>query len=951
MPTTHSIWERRPSWSDPRLAVLALLLTYLLLGITVLGFNRSPAQIGLVIGTACLLDMGFHWLFCQRRLLFPLSAAITGCSLSILTNFAHGLWLPLVPVFLAIASKYLITVHGRHVFNPALFGITTSLLISRGMISASPAYQWGGSAAMVMFIVTAAVLLFALRIRRTALILSFLGLYTLQLLLRAYLTQYMVPPETLLLGALTSPAFYLFTFFMITDPATAPRTVKGQVGMAVSIVLIDLYLHKVESLSTFFYAGFAYFSARYLWLRVRAWQSPSDLSPSRPLAAPWLRWSFVSILVTSGIWLYQQGAIAQSPITPTFQFTKLDTARSGISTHSSDILERVDPRLQPVGKWLLSVGDAVAVADADGDGWQDIFLTYPLKAAGDRAALYRNLGDFQFERVPLPALNEMVAHPDTEGLPSGALWFDDDNDGDPDLLINVGYGKTRLLQNLWMETGQLTFKDVSPERGFDDYTISLTANALDVDRDGQLEVMVGNAMNPWFPDYDSPVPVNIFHLPDAEYEGDRRMFNIMHRSWHDADNGGTNLFYWNRGGTFEQQDAESMGLAGHRWTLDIGTGDLDEDGWTDLYLANDFGPDQLYLNRGGKTFAAVRGSLVGSVGHDAYKGMNASVGDVDNDGHLDVYVSNVHEPLQAEGSLLWMNQGTVNKAGAAGFEDEAMERNALNESRFGWGGAMGDLDRDGRLDILQANGMIDNRYDDHHTITENPRRPGKVTTPHRFKHDATDPGCPDYWYWNSQIALTPPDVHGYADRWADLRGRCIFPYEANRVYLNRGDRFLDVASQVGWTELGNSRGIALADLDNDGDLDALVTHQFDPVSIYRNDAIPNADGDTTDWIGLQLQGNGKQCNRDAVGTRAVLSTPNGQQVREVQESNGFSAQGDRRLLFGLGSLGASRILSEGDDTPELDAPELHIHWCGASTPQVLRLSPNRYHTIVQLPSL
>ncbi|MEB3358598.1 MAG: ASPIC/UnbV domain-containing protein, partial [Synechococcales bacterium] len=157
------------------------------------------------------------------------------------------------------------------------------------------------------------------------------------------------------------------------------------------------------------------------------------------------------------------------------------------------------------------------------------------------------------------------------------------------------------------------------------------------------------------------------------------------------------------------------------------------------------------------------------------------------------------------------------------------------------------------------------------------------------------------------------------------------------------DRFLDVAPQVGWTELGNSRGIALADLDNDGDLDALVTHQFDPVSIYRNDALSVQGKARPDWIGLQLQGDGRQCNRDAVGTRVVLATASGQQVREVQESNGFSAQGDRRLLFGLGQ--------SADNPAEANTalPELHIHWCGASAPQVLHLPPNRYHTIMQSP--
>ena len=92
---------------------------------------------------------------------------------------------------------------------------------------------------------------------------------------------------------------------------------------------------------------------------------------------------------------------------------------------------------------------------------------------------------------------------------------------------------------------------------------------------------------------------------------------------------------------------------------------------------------------------------------------------------------------------------------------------------FGWGAAAGDMDLDGRLDIVQANGMVDNAY------------------------DRLYPGCPDYWYWNDKIALTRPDVHGFADRWADLRGRCIFGAEANRVYLNQGRHFVDVASQVG----------------------------------------------------------------------------------------------------------------------------------------------------------
>ena len=162
------------------------------------------------------------------------------------------------------------------------------------------------------------------------------------------------------------------------------------------------------------------------------------------------------------------------------------------------------------------------------------------------------------------------------------------------------------------------------------------------------------------------------------------MFNIMHRTWHDASNGGENHLYLNQGSFFDEADNESWGLAGRRWTIAIGAADLNDDGWTDLYLANDFGPDQLYLNRSGKSFHEVRGNLVGELGRDTYKGMNASIADFDGNGHPDIYVSNVHHVLQPEGSLLWLNDGTLGTNNADAMNDQALALNALNEHRFGW---------------------------------------------------------------------------------------------------------------------------------------------------------------------------------------------------------------------------------------------------------------------------
>src|SRR6266404_9117985 len=199
-------WVGFPARHDPRLAVAAVLALYVSLGITVLGFNRHPLQVALAVGTAMMLDMALHQALRGGWPLFPLSAAITGLSLSILVNFAHGPWYALVPVALAIGSKYVFTFRGHHLYNPALFGVVASLKLSDGMLSDAPAYQWGGSYAVLAFVVTLALLLFVFRIRRGTLIVSFLAFYFVALTVRAWITRWHMPFETWFMGALSSPA-------------------------------------------------------------------------------------------------------------------------------------------------------------------------------------------------------------------------------------------------------------------------------------------------------------------------------------------------------------------------------------------------------------------------------------------------------------------------------------------------------------------------------------------------------------------------------------------------------------------------------------------------------------------------------------------------------------------------------------------------------------------------
>jgi len=254
------------------------------------------------------------------------------------------------------------------------------------------------------------------------------------------------------------------------------------------------------------------------------------------------------------------------------------------------------------------------------------------------------------------------------------------------------------------------------------------------------------------------------------------------------------------------------------------------------------------------------------------------------------------------------------------FRDEAWQRGALNEHRFGWGGALGDLDNDGWLDIVQTNGMVDDTLDK------------------RF------PKCPSYWYVNEKLMRSGPEIHTYADMWGDLRGYCINGRESNRIYLSRGDRkrlqFVDVAPQLGWQEETPSRGAALADFDNDGSLDVALTHIYAPLSLYRN-ALQREKGSgsaSAHWIGFRLEGNGTTCNRDGVGSRISIAHTGDRdgktkQMREIHNVNGFAAQGDRRAHFGLGEFPGQ--------------VDVAISWCGEPAVSYGSFPIDRYHTIRQ----
>ncbi len=913
-----------PPRSDVRWPFALLLSAYAVLGFSTFGFNRTPLQMLLIVASGCGLDLLLSAL-AGRGARFPLSAYITCTSLALLLNYAHDSWVLLLPVLLAVGSKYVFTFAGRHVFNPSLFAVTACLLLTRDVITTAPAYQWaGGDVTLSFAMIALALVTFLPRVGRSWLVGSFLAFYALQTALRAYIMRHHIPPSMLLLGTVSAPAFFLFTFYMITDPATSPSSRRGQVLMALAITSVDLYLHLFESVFTFFYAAFAIAALKWAFLHARAaWRRASRATlaargfPAAGLPAPGLpapgRGALVlrAALIGSAALAVFTAEHATGSALPAervhFTLEPILSARSGLAAEMGSTLQEVDPRVAHVAKWLLSVGSSVAVADVNGDGSVDIFTTHPLAAPPHRAQLFLNRGGWRFSPVDIPALEPFNHDDHRQGIAAGATLVDYDGDGDTDILLAVSFGASRLLENRLRQNGRLRFVDVTPGAGLGEHHTSIHAGFFDFDRDAVLDVFVANVLATHLRGYDPPRPLNLFALPPPEYPGDRRALRFMHDGWHDADNGGENELYRGLGGgrfeRFERIPRET------RWSLAVCYSDLDHDGYTDLYVANDFGPDRLYHNRGGQRLESVVESRYGELGNDTYKGMNCSAGDVNNDSLPDLYISNVHHPLQAEGSLLWMNASTP---GSLRLRDEATQRGALNPHRFGWGAALADLDGDGFLDIVQANGMVDDRLD-----------------PRGYERK-------DYWYVNHKLMQSGPEIHTYADMWGDIRGRVVFPNEQRRVYLNLGKEapghFADAAPLVGMTRGDNSRGVATADFDDDGDLDVMISNQHGPLSLFENTLAPAH----RHFVGLSLQGNGSTTHRSALGTRVHFhfdgSGPEASQWREVSASSGLSAQSDPRLLVGLG--------------PYAGAVHVEIHWYGGQM-QHLELTSGRYHHVIQ----
>ena len=536
---------------------------------------------------------------------------------------------------------------------------------------------------------------------------------------------------------------------------------------------------------------------------------------------------------------------------------------SGVNfTHQAPTL---DHKLDHIMPQVASMGAAVSIVDFDRDGWADIYVTN--SAERSKNALFRNMMDGSFKDVAAE-MGVADLNQSGTGVSMGSVWGDYDNDGYEDLFL-YKWGRPELFHN---DSGH-GFSRVSDKAGLPTWVNANTAIWFDYDGDGQLDLFLAGYY---------AEDVDLWHL---------RTTKMMPESFEYARNGGRKYLFRNLGGGAFEEVSQKAGIDTRRWALAATAADLRGTGHSDLFIANDYGISELFFNDG-KQFREV-GKQAG-VGFSPKSGMNASVGDILNQGKYSIYVSNISE----DGVLIQGNNLWVPKEGTTGdsLQYDNLAR-AMDVEMGGWsfGAQFGDLNNDGTLDLYLVNGYVSA---DRNT---------------------------NYWYDFSKIAGGNSTIISDAAHWPAMEGRSLSGYQQKRVWLNDGaGKFVNVAQAVGATDVYDGRAVALVDLWNRGVLDVVVANQRGPLLIYKNNAVPD-----NKWVGFELEGTAS--NRSAIGAEVRLFWNGQQQVQQVSGGSGFCAQNQRRLHFGLGK------------NPKLEKAE--IRWTSGKVETLENPSVGQVHKI------
>ena len=535
-------------------------------------------------------------------------------------------------------------------------------------------------------------------------------------------------------------------------------------------------------------------------------------------------------------------------------FQLMEASQTNI--HFSNDLTETDSLIALSFEYLYN-GSGVAIADFNRDGRSDIFFTGSMVPS----KLYLNQGDWKFEDIT------ETAEIDTRGKwSSGAVIVDINQDGWPDIYVCVGGFSTapeKRSNLLFINQKDNTFSEEARAYGLDDTGYSINALFFDYDRDNDLDMyLLTTELDPY-----------------SWTEFRPRRLNG------EAPN--TDRLYRNNGdGTFTNVSREA-GILIEGYGLGMGLCDLNEDGWTDLYVANDFlSNDVIYINNGDGTFTD---KINDYFSHSSRNSMGTDLQDFNNDGHTDIVILDMlpesnarqktmfgffnydkfklgiergYQPQYARNSLQLNNgNGTFSEVGQLA---------GVDQTDWSWSSLFADFDNDGWQDLFITNG---------------------------YRQDITNM---DFATYSRQLTSSPIGTMKAKEAKMFEKLRALPEIKThNYIYQNTGTfPFTDQSTNWGFDRPSYSNGAAYADLDNDGDLDLVINNIDETAFVYQNTLYQQTQKDSSHYLRLQVRG--ETGNEQAIGTKVTIRYPGGSQHRMVSPYRGYLSSVENILHFGLG---------------------------------------------------
>jgi len=509
-------------------------------------------------------------------------------------------------------------------------------------------------------------------------------------------------------------------------------------------------------------------------------------------------------------------------------------------------------------------GAGVAVGDINNDGLSDIYFV------GNQVSnkLYLNQGDFKFEDITTTA---GVSGKTEGGWQNGAVMVDINNDGYLDIYITRGgwQNSSEKRKNLlFINKGNLTFEERATDYGLDESGHSIHASFFDMDNDNDLDLYITNRPKSFF-------------LSTSEVLNGKK----------NQDDSARDKLFINEGGVFKEIGLRAGITNNFGFGLSLVTADINHDGLTDIFVANDFSEnDYLYINQGNGTF---KESIREATNHTSFYSMGTDIVDINNDGMEDVIISDMlpEDYVRSKTSVTPLNRkryqeiiinsgfhnqymhNTLHLNQGNGFFSEISQMAGISKTDWSWSVLGSDFDNDGYRDLFITNGL---KRDIHNL-------------------DSQIEGIMLIQQQKRQFSSKEELIRTLAD---DLINLYNSNKLSNYIFKNNGDlTFSDKTQEWGMNQESISQGAAIADFNNDGALDLVVNNMDGKAFLYKNKANKIS---THNYLRIKLDGPPKNVN--GLGAKIHLKYYNKEQFYQMKVTRGYLSSSEPIAHFGLDSI-------------------------------------------------